>query len=138
MAWCPWSPGILATGGGTNDASIHIWNTTTNARLNSLKTPSQVSSIHFAPHKKEIFSTHGYPTNSFMVHSYPSMTCVGEIKDAHDSRVLYSCVNPAGDCVVTGAGDENLKFWRIWELPKGSSKKRATKGSVHDGLMSIR
>lgn len=153
VAWCPWQPSILATGGGTNDATIHVWNTTTGARLHSLRTPSQVTSIQWAPHRKEILSTHGFPTNSIMVHAYPSMERVAEIRDAHDSRVLFSCVGPAGDVVCTGAGDENLKFWRIWDLQSEQLTKKKIKkkelGAVDDlgggrinptkeGILSIR
>ncbi|TFK51065.1 WD40 repeat-like protein [Heliocybe sulcata] len=142
LAWCPWQPSLLATGGGTNDATIHIWNSTTGARLHSLKTPSQVTSIQWCPHKKELLSTHGYPTNSLMIHAYPSLERVAEIRDAHDSRVLFSTLGPAGDVVCTGAGDENLKFWRVWELEK-QKKKRAPKEnnrltSSRTGLMTIR
>jgi len=49
---------------GTNDATINVWNSTTGARLHSLKTPSQVTSVQWSPHKKEILTTHGYPNNS--------------------------------------------------------------------------
>lgn len=129
---------MLATGGGTNDATIHVWNTTTGARLHSVKTPAQITSLQFAPHKKEILSTHGYPDNAILVHSYPSLERVAEIKDAHESRVLFSCVGPAGDLVLTGAGDENLKFWRIWEVPKAGKKKTRTGSTSRDGIMSIR
>ncbi|RDB24148.1 WD repeat-containing protein slp1 [Hypsizygus marmoreus] len=151
VAWCPWQPSLLASGGGTNDATINVWNSTTGARLHSLKTPSQITSLHFAPSKKEILSTHGYPTNSIMVHAYPSMERVAEIRDAHDSRVLFSCVGPAGDVVCTGAGDENLKFWRIWEGAAGEERARKKKGgggveeigggrinSTREGILSIR
>ncbi|KAF8662344.1 hypothetical protein AX16_001188 [Volvariella volvacea WC 439] len=125
-----------ASGGGTNDATINIWNSTTGARLHTLKTPSQITSLLWAPHKKEIFSTHGYPTNSIMLHAYPSMDRVAEIRDAHDSRVLFSALGPAGDMVVTGAADENLKFWRIWDVEVaggGKKKKGAAAGGVEDG-----
>lgn len=149
IAWCPWQPSLLASGGGTNDATINVWNSTTGARLHSLKTPSQITSILFAPSKKELLSTHGYPTNSIMVHAYPSMERVAEIRDAHDSRVLFSCVSPAGDVVCTGAGDENLKFWRIWELAsEEKTKKRKGVGvgdvgggrinTTREGILSIR
>lgn len=110
--------------------------------MHSLKTPAQITSLHFAPHKKEILSTHGYPTNAVMVHAYPSLERVAEIRDAHESRVLFSCVSPAGDVVLTGAGDENLKFWRIWEVPKAEKKKGTSLGSmgggVRDGILAIR
>jgi cell division cycle protein 20 (cofactor of APC complex) len=75
------------------------------------------------------------------------MERVAEIRDAHDSRVLFSCVGPAGDVVCTGAGDENLKFWRIWEVPSESTKKKKVMGddvgggrtnSTKEGILSIR
>ncbi|KAH7929258.1 WD40 repeat-like protein [Leucogyrophana mollusca] len=147
IAWCPWQPSLLASGGGTNDATIHIWNSSTGARLHSLKTPSQVTSILWSPHRKELASTHGYPTNALMVHAYPSLERVAEIRDAHDSRVLFSAVGPGGDVVCTGAGDENLKFWRIWEgagakkkgVPgAGEGKEGRVKGSTRSGILSIR
>ncbi|KAJ8082197.1 WD repeat-containing protein slp1 [Marasmius tenuissimus] len=145
VAWCPWQPNLLATGGGTNDATINVWNSTTGARLHTLKTPSQITSLIWAPHKKEILSTHGYPTNSIMVHAYPSMERVAEIRDAHDSRVLFSCVGPAGDVVCTGAGDENLKFWRIWDAAEVTKKKKDVYGygerranSTSSGHLAIR
>lgn len=74
-----------------------------------------------------------------MVHAYPSLTRVGEIREAHDARVLFSCVSPAGDLVLTGAGDENLKFWRIWEIPKPEKRKMKSGSlSTRDGIMAIR
>lgn len=65
------------------------------------------------------------------------MERVAEIRDAHDSRVLFSCVSPAGDVVCTGAGDENLKFWRIWEVASEGIKKKiaGTRGDVSGGRM---
>jgi len=82
-----------------------------------------------------------------MVHAYPSMERVAEIRDAHDSRVLFSCLSPAGDVVCTGAGDENLKFWRIWEVEREGTRKKKTTGSrdeagrtnsTKEGILSIR
>ncbi|KAI0252786.1 WD40 repeat-like protein [Lactifluus subvellereus] len=140
LAWCPWQPSLLATGGGTNDATVHVWNSTTGGRLHSLKTPAQVTSVQWSPHKKEFLTTHGYPTNAVMVHAYPSLERVAEIRDAHDSRVLFSCVSPTGDMVCTGAGDENLKFWRIWEVPTAKKKKESKEGRslTGSGILSLR
>ncbi|KAI0696325.1 WD40-repeat-containing domain protein [Cytidiella melzeri] len=141
IAWCPWQPSLLASGGGTNDATVHIWNTTTGSRLHSLTTPSQVTSIQWSPHRKEFLTTHGFPTNAIMVHAYPSMERVCEIRDAHDARVLWSAIGPAGDVVCTGAGDENLKFWRIWDVPKVKKNKEAKesgRGSTSSGILGIR
>jgi len=76
-----------------------------------------------------------------MVHAYPSLERVAEIRDAHDCRVLFSAVAPAGDVVCTGAGDENLKFWRIWD-GIGDKRKKESKesrtNSTSSGILSIR
>lgn len=82
-----------------------------------------------------------------MLHAYPSMERVAEIRDAHDSRVLFSAIGPAGDVVCTGAGDENLKFWRIWDAvgeSAGVGKRRKGEegargvSSTSSGILSIR
>lgn len=76
-----------------------------------------------------------------MVHAYPSLERVAEIRDAHDSRVLWSALGPAGDVVCTGAGDENLKFWRIWEVPKekkGAKRDPRSRGKTDSKILAIR
>ncbi|KAF7295183.1 hypothetical protein MIND_01057100 [Mycena indigotica] len=140
LAWSPWQPNLLASGGGTNDATINVWNSTTGARLHTVTTPSQITSLHFSPHKKELLSTHGYPTNAIGVWSYPSLEKVAEIRDAHDSRVLYSAISPGGDMVVTGAGDESLKFWRIWDTTSETKKTKTARleGATRSGVLSLR
>jgi cell division cycle protein 20 (cofactor of APC complex) len=68
------------------------------------------------------------------------MERVAEIRDAHDARVLFSALGPAGDVVCTGAGDEYLKFWRIWEGEgkKKKETKEARLNSTSSGILSIR
>lgn len=107
--------------------------------MNTLQSPSQVSSIQFSPHSREFLTTHGAPCNSIMLHSYPSMGKVADIADAHDARVLGSAVSPGGDTVCTYAGDENVKFWKIWEVPK-KKKTGEGKGEGRSGssLLMIR
>ena len=74
-----------------------------------------------------------------MVHAYPSLDRVAEIRDAHDSRVLFSCISPGGDMVCTGAGDENLKFWRIWEIPRQKKKEgQEGRGLTGSEILSLR
>ncbi|BEJ13182.1 hypothetical protein CspHIS471_0303560 [Cutaneotrichosporon sp. HIS471] len=135
IAWCPWQSNLLATGGGSQDQHIHFWSTSTGARTSSLKTGSQVTSIVWSPHAKEFLSTHGYPDNNLSVWSYPALAKIYDVP-AHDSRVLSSSLSPDGCTVVTGAGDENLKFWKIWE-PR-SSKKSENATSTGSSRMRIR
>lgn len=48
LAWCPWQSNLLATGGGLNDGCIHFWNSNTGARVNSIDTGSQVTSLKWS------------------------------------------------------------------------------------------
>ncbi|KAJ3094229.1 ubiquitin-protein transferase activating protein, partial [Phlyctochytrium bullatum] len=118
LAWCPWQLNLLATGGGSHDKSIHFWNTTTSAKLSSIDAGSQVTSILWSRDYKELLTTHGFPDNQLTIWSYPSMNRVIDIP-GHESRVLYSAISPDGQTVVTGASDENLKFWKVFERKKG-------------------
>lgn len=48
ISWCPWNPTILATGGGTTDRHIRIWNCSTGSSINSVDTGSQVTHPSFS------------------------------------------------------------------------------------------
>jgi len=100
LSWCPWAPNVLATGGGSYDRHIHFWNTTTGARVNSIDTGSQVTSLRWSPHHKEIVSTSGFPDNSISIWSYPTLVRNVEIP-AHETRVLHSCLSPDGQMLAT-------------------------------------
>jgi cell division cycle protein 20 (cofactor of APC complex) len=100
LSWCPWAPNVLATGGGSYDRHIHFWNTTTGARVNSIDTGSQVTSLRWSPHYKEIVSTSGFPDNSISIWSYPTLVRNVEIP-AHETRVLHSCLSPDGQMLAT-------------------------------------
>ncbi|KAI1317252.1 ubiquitin-protein transferase activating protein [Mortierella claussenii] len=123
LAWCPWQNNLLASGGGTYDKQIHFWNTTTGARVNTLNTGSQVTSIVWSTEYKEFMSSHGYPDNNISVYGYPSMNRVIDIP-AHDSRILHTALSPDGQTVATVASDENLKFWKLFEKRPGSGGKK--------------
>jgi cell division cycle 20-like protein 1 (cofactor of APC complex) len=58
----------------------------------------------------EIVSTHGYSLNQIIVWRYPFMTKVATLT-GHTYRVLYLAMSPDGQTIVTGAGDETLRFW---------------------------
>jgi cell division cycle 20, cofactor of APC complex len=100
LSWCPWQLNLLATGGGSHDRHIHFWNTTTGARVNSIDTGSQVTSLKFSNHYRELVSSGGFPDNSLSVWSYPTLVRNVEIP-AHETRVLHSCLSPDGQMLAT-------------------------------------
>ncbi|KAK8016436.1 cell division cycle 20 cofactor-APC complex [Apiospora rasikravindrae] len=120
LAWCPWNANLLATGGGSYDRHIHFWNTTSGARVNSIDTGSQVTSLRWSTSYKEIVSSSGFPDNSLSIWSYPTLVRNVEIP-AHESRVLHSCLSPDGQMLATAAADESLKFWKVFEKKAGAS-----------------
>ena len=148
LSWCPWQLNLLATGGGANDKHIHFWNTTTGARVNSIDTGSQVTSLKFSNHYRELVSASGFPDNSLSIWSYPTLVRNVEIP-AHESRVLHSCLSPDGQMLATAgksiiaprfrlkltsiAADESLKFWKVFERKAGASASAAREGGVGKG-----
>jgi cell division cycle 20-like protein 1, cofactor of APC complex len=42
----------------------------------------------------------------------------------HTLRVLYLAMSPDGQSVVTGAGDETLRFWNVFPGPRSTSGVR--------------
>jgi cell division cycle 20, cofactor of APC complex len=113
LAWCPWQTGLLATGGGTADRHLRFWNTTTGACVNSIDTNSQVCSIVWSPHERELVTSHGFSQNQITVWKYPTLARMAELK-GHTSRVLHTALSPDGQTVVSGAADETLRFWRVF------------------------
>lgn len=132
LSWCPYQASLLATGGGSSDKTINFWNTTTGARVNTIETGSQISSLNWgyaAGTGMEIVATHGFPTNNISLFNYPTLQKTGEITGAHDSRILSGCLSPDSLTLATVAGDENLKFWSIFDLYKS---RKDTSDRLHD------
>ena len=136
IAWCPWQSNLLATGGGSSDKHIHFWNGTTGARLNSIDTGSQVTSLKWSTGYKEIVSCHGFPDNHLSVWHYPSLFKQVDIP-AHEARVLHSALSPDGQVLATAASDENLKFWKVFEQ-SGDKRRKGQQDLLDMGKLRIR
>lgn len=117
ISWLPHQRSILASGGGTADKTIKIWNTLTGTRVNNVETGSQVCNLTWLKNSNELVSTHGYLRNQIIVWKYPSMQQIAHLT-GHTYRVLYLLLSPDGETIVTGAGDETLRFWNVFEKNK--------------------
>uniref|UniRef100_A0A0A9ZAD1 Protein FIZZY-RELATED 1 n=2 Tax=Lygus hesperus TaxID=30085 RepID=A0A0A9ZAD1_LYGHE len=166
LAWSPHHTNLLATGGGTADKRLCIWDTSltnlfhcspweqrllyprsdgfggasvlasgstsptgsifdttasaallptayTPAPIKTLYLHSQVCNIHWSSNVDEILATLGFSQNSICVLQYPDLQILAKLT-GHKSRVLYTAVSPNGQQIVTGAGDETLRFWDIF------------------------
>jgi cell division cycle 20-like protein 1 (cofactor of APC complex) len=56
-------------------------------------------------------------SNQITVWKYPSMSQVATLT-GHTYRVLYLAMSPDGQTIVTGAGDETLRFWNAFQTRK--------------------
>lgn len=78
--------------------------------LRSHDTGSQVCNLLFSQLTSELVSTHGFSQHAINIWKYPSMQQVVSLT-GHTYRVLYLAMSPDGQVIVTGAGDETLRFW---------------------------
>ncbi|ODQ65044.1 WD40 repeat-like protein, partial [Nadsonia fulvescens var. elongata DSM 6958] len=113
LAWHPHQRGILASGGGTADGRIRFWNTSTGRLVTEIATGSQVCNLKWSKTSNELVSTHGYSRNHITVWKYPTLQPVATLT-GHTFRVLYLSMSPDGQSIVTGAGDETLRFWQVF------------------------
>ncbi|KAI9877888.1 MAG: substrate-specific activator of APC-dependent proteolysis [Pleopsidium flavum] len=129
IAWSPHQHGLLASGGGTADRRIKFWDTMTGSLVQEIDTGSQVCNLAWSKNSNEIVSTHGYSQNQIVVWKYPSMTQVVSLT-GHTYRVLYLAMSPSGETIVTGAGDETLRFWNAFRKKEGHGG--VTSGKMND------
>ncbi|KAK7279055.1 hypothetical protein RJT34_24099 [Clitoria ternatea] len=138
LAWCPYNSGVLASGGGTEDGCIKIWNVQKGTCIRSIDTKAQVCGLEWNKHHKELLSGHGFSTvsanhNQLCLWRYPSMAKVGGL-DSHASRVLHLCQSPDGLTVVSAGADETLRLWNVFGPPVSG----ASEISDLDNLLSLK
>ncbi|CAG9318884.1 unnamed protein product [Blepharisma stoltei] len=114
LAWCPYAAGVLASGGGSADQTIKLWDVAKGVCSKTINTGSQVCALEWNKHDMELLSAHGFADNQLTVWKYPQMQKLGDVK-GHTARVLYLAQNPEGDTVVSAGADETIRFWKIFK-----------------------
>ena len=114
LSWCPFIRNLLATGAGSKDKTIKFFSCDSNKMINSYYTGSQVCNILWNKKEKEIISSHGFSKNNIIIWKYPKMNKIADLK-GHMKRVLYLSISPDENTIVSGAGDETIRFWKISE-----------------------
>lgn len=116
ISWQPNHRDILATGGGTADRTIKVWDCKHNKLINSLDTGSQVCNVTWDNTSTRIITTHGYSLNQVSIWNWDGQTVTKNSSfNGHSFRVLFLASNPSRDKIATAAGDEVLKIWGIGE-----------------------
>nr|XP_014096792.2 cell division cycle protein 20 homolog [Bactrocera oleae] len=127
LAWCPWQPNLLVSGGGTADRCIKFWNVNNGSLVNSVDTKSQVCALLWSRNYKELISAHGFAHNQLTIWKYPSMIKQAELT-GHTSRVLQMAMSPDGSTVISAGADETLRLWNCF-APDPHTTKKASKGA---------
>lgn len=140
LAWCPWKPHLLATGGGSTDRMLKVWNSSNANCLHSVDTKSQISGVEWNEEYQELITAHGFQNCELNIWKYPNMTKVTELR-GHSLRILGMCMSPDKSTVVSLSADETLRFWECFPIDTQKKKKvdaSTKKMSINPIRMSLR
>ncbi|CAI4039265.1 hypothetical protein SMKI_07G2460 [Saccharomyces mikatae IFO 1815] len=134
MAWSPHKRGILATGGGTADRRLKIWNVNTSTKLSDIDSGSQICNMVWSKNTNELVTSHGYSKYNLTLWDCSSMDPIAILK-GHSFRVLHLTLSHDGTTVVSGAGDETLRYWKLFDKPKAKVQPNSL---IFDAFNQIR
>ena len=117
LAWNPLQRGLLASGGGTADKCIHIWNSKSESQQQPhhvIETGSQVCGLTWMAGNTapgQIVSSHGYSDNHMVL--WDSDRRQGIPFYGHSQRVLHMQYDRRSGLVATAGGDQRLCLWKL-------------------------
>lgn len=128
LTWSPKNHNILVSGAGTSDRKLRVFDVSKQDELLVVDTGSQVCNVIFDKEGDTLLSTHGYSLNQLIIwdadSEYKSLT-KEEMLIAHKLRVLYLARSPCGRYVVTGAGDETLRIWKVFNSDSDNENQKS-------------
>ena len=122
IAWNPHKSNIIATGGGSNDRTIRVWDINTGETLSAAQTGSQVCNLYWSSRYHMILSTHGFSQNTIGLWKGGDLQNVACFA-IHKSRVLYMAVSPDEEYVLTAAPKDQTYLWNFFAKDNTYSQK---------------
>lgn len=134
VAFCPWVPNLLATGGGSRDKNIRFWHSTSGTLISQHKTNGQITAVVWSRSKREILVTFGFGENTeknciLAVYTYPSMKLKVKVTAPSDMRILTADISNDFSSVCTSISDQSVRIYNVW-----NSKFDLTSGIYDDGM----
>lgn len=134
VAFCPWMPNLLVTGGGSRDKTIRFWHSKSGTLISQFKTKAQVTAIIWSRSKKELLVTFGFgdminKNEILAVYSYPSMKLKLRVTAPYDTRILTADISDDFNSVCTSLSDQSVRIYNIWD-----SKYDFKSGIYDDGI----
>lgn len=129
LSWCPWQPSVLASGGGSADKTIRVWNVCNGESQGQMLTDSQVSGLVWSQEHQELLSSHGNPSNALRLWKWQHSNAENSLQQlaelsGHEGRILHLASSPDGQAVATTSADETLRFWKCFESNKKQHHKK--------------
>lgn len=134
VAFCPWMPNLLATGGGSKDKNIRFWHSTSGTLVSKHQMKGQITAIVWSRSKREILITFGFgesaeKNNILAVYDYPSMKMKKVVNAPPDMRILTADISNDFTSVCASISDQSVRIYNVW-----SSKYDIRSGFNHDSL----
>lgn len=119
VAFCPWMPNLLATGGGSRDKNIRFWHSKSGTLISKHKTKGQITAVVWSRSKKEILVTFGFgdcsDKNSILaVYSYPTMKLKVKVSAPSDMRILTADLSNDFSSICTSISDQSVRIYNVW------------------------
>lgn len=136
LRWCPWQQNLLATGGGSADQQVCLWNSSRGRLIAAADAESQVTGIVWGAKERELLTAHGYSRNQLSLWKYPSLAKVADL-EGHSGRLLGIAQSPDGSLVCSLSADETLRFWSVFS-PTSGERDSAARGTSAQLRRTIR
>eukprot|EP00932_Pfiesteria_piscicida_P010951 SRR837773.21995.p1 GENE.SRR837773.21995~~SRR837773.21995.p1 ORF type:complete len:181 (+),score=30.03 SRR837773.21995:562-1104(+) len=121
LKWCPWQRHVLASGGGSADRKVCLWNASSGRLLTSQDAESQVTGIVWGTQEKELLTAHGYSRNQLSLWKYPALAKTADL-EGHTGRLLGLAQSPDGALICSSSADETLRFWQVFSPTTAGAK----------------
>lgn len=112
LAWSQKQYGILATGGGTNDRCLKVWNTNTQSLEYERNVEAQICSLIYSKLTNDVISGQGSDVNDIRIWRSNGLKKVG-VLSGHTLRPLHLALSPNGSILASASPDETMRFWKI-------------------------
>lgn len=127
LSFSPGRGDWLATGGGISDHKLNIWNIQTGDLIYSANAGNQITNIHWV-NNTGLFVCEGFTSNRVSSWSINQTVTKDNQCQKMDQRVLFAAQNPKNETeIVTGSGDEQIRFWSVKRAKPEISSSKDTK-----------